>query len=120
MAWAGFDTVNYPGDGAMRYLWDRTPLTWTGFRLGPSVKSPDASWMKSYAILADQGWGVAPIYVGPRAADYDAGHVDPAQAAHDADEAATLAGDAGLPPGSTLYLDHDGEMTEAAPLGYID
>jgi hypothetical protein len=98
----------------MQHLWDNSPLAWTGFRLGPSAEQIDDSWMKSYATLAGQGWGIAPIYVGRR--DLGAG----GSGEQDAGEALALAATAGLPAGGTLYLDHDGMTADAASLNYVE
>ncbi len=64
---AGFDTSTYPGDSTMSWLKTHTNLQWVGYYLAPAPSRTNATWMGSYARqggLRDQGWGVAPLYVG--------------------------------------------------------
>ena len=62
--YAGMDRCDYPGSKPMSWLKKNTNLVWSGFYLGKSPSHCGTSWMKARAELVEQGWGLAPIYVG--------------------------------------------------------
>lgn len=119
---AGFDTGSYPGDAAM------TALQVAGFSIsslylthGPGRESPqliDHRWILKANTLRQAGWGLVPIYVGaqPPGSSSLGPPSDPVgNAIVDAQEAANLAGQAGLAPGSTLFLDVEHAFASGSP-----
>ena len=60
----GMDIVQYPGDEIMKVWKNSSPLQFTGFYLAPTQNQQNTSWMDKKTILAEQGWGFAPIYMG--------------------------------------------------------
>src|SRR5579875_3277028 len=61
---AGFDRTAFPGRAEMGWLRKNTNLTWCGYYLAPAPSHGDTGWMGNRAVLAGQGWGIAPVYVG--------------------------------------------------------
>ena len=111
--YAGFDRLEYPGNAAMRWLWDNTNLWWCGFYLAPAPQQPYTGWMRALPLLRSIGWGAAPLYVGRQVAtDWDTLDGDHGNA--DAVDAANLAQQAGLERGRVIYLD----IEQGAPLNY--
>jgi len=102
---AGIDTSSYPGDATMAYLRANTNLVWTGFYLGPAPSHSGASWMSKRAVLRQQGWGLAPIYVGQQESGPGSHHVDGPHGDADGANAVGLALHAEFPLGTVLYLD---------------
>ncbi len=105
---AGIDRSGYPGDAAMQLLWDTTNLTWTGFYLAPAPSHPNTGWMAHLPFLRSLGWGIAPLYLGqqqPEPHSPGSHNVSTTQGVLDSANAIALAGTAGFPPGSVLYLD---------------
>lgn len=98
----GFDISGYPGDAAMSAWWANSPLFFTGFYLAPAPNHSDTSWMSKRSYLAGLGWGFAVVYVGRQAGQSNLTY---AQGQADADNAATLAGNAGFPSLATIFLD---------------
>lgn len=60
----GFDSDQYPGDENMGILKLRTNLAWCAFYLAPAPAHRDDGWMAKRSLLASQGWGFAPVFVG--------------------------------------------------------
>lgn len=102
---AGLDTSVYPGDAVMAELRSSTNLTWTGFYLGPAPSHSGTSWMGKRHVLLQQGWGLAPIYVGQQQSGPGSHLASAAQGTLDGAQAVTLAQQAEFPTGSVLYLD---------------
>jgi autotransporter passenger strand-loop-strand repeat protein len=61
---AGFDIKIYPGADVMSAIWNNTNVGWVGYYLAPAPDRVNATWMGSRQTLADEGWQIAPIYVG--------------------------------------------------------
>lgn len=60
----GFDTFEYPGDGAMKaWLSADKPYKWVGYYLSAPCHNDD-SWDGKRETLKGMGWGMAVIYVG--------------------------------------------------------
>lgn len=102
---AGCDSLKYPGDDVMKFLWNNTNLEWTGFYLAPAPSQPYTGWMNSRTFLKQLGWGFAPIYVGQQSSGRGSHVVTSAQGTIDAADAASLARQAGFPFRSVIYLD---------------
>jgi hypothetical protein len=98
----GFDVSAYPGDAAMSLWWASSPFVFTGFYLAPAPSHSDTSWMSRRSYLANLGWGFAVVYVGRQAGQ---SNLTNAQGKADADNAATLADEAGFPSLATIFLD---------------
>lgn len=98
----GMDASSYPGDNKMQDWRNNSPFYFTGFYLAPAPYHPDTSWMTKRDILLGQGWGFLPIYVGRQS---DSSHLTAYQGRQDAQDAATLASNAGFPSLSYIYLD---------------
>jgi hypothetical protein len=101
----GIDTSIYPGDAVMAHLRATTNLVWTGFYLAPAPSHPGTSWMGKRHVLLQQGWGLAPLYVGQQETGPGSHHVDAAHGTADGAHAGVLARQAEFPPGSIVYLD---------------
>jgi hypothetical protein len=121
MAFAGFDSLDYPGDEMMQWMKSNTNLTFVGFYLAPAPSRPDSDWMDRYATLAGQGWGFAPIYVGQQELGEPGSHnLTADQGTADGHGAADLMSQAGFPPGSIVYLDcEQGGPASDARLEYV-
>lgn len=102
---AGIDTSIYPGDAVMSHLRATTNLVWTGFYLAPAPSHPGTSWMGKRNVLLEQGWGLAPLYVGQQETGPGSHHADAAHGTADGAQAVALARQAQFPPGSVVYLD---------------
>lgn len=105
MPFAGFDRSAYPGDRAMAALFKATNLIWCGYYLAPAPSHPDASWMGKRGVLAGQGWGLAPIYVGQQVTGPGSKHPSAQNGLVDGNAAARLMTGEGFTPGSWVYLD---------------
>jgi hypothetical protein len=114
MGW-GFDTCQAPNAGVMQG-WLQSPYRSIGIYIGGgnrgcSQPNLNASWVST---VANQGWHLAPLYVGlqsPCAGQGGLGSisVDPnvaaLQGAASADDAVTQARNLGLGPGTPIYFD---------------
>jgi hypothetical protein len=101
----GFDTSAYPGDSIMSWLKANTNLVWSGFYLGTAPSHPNKGWMTKRAKLLQQGWGLAPLYVGQQVTGPGSHHTSGPQGTKDAADAAALMTSAGFPAGACVYLD---------------
>ena len=114
----GMDKSGYPGDAAMQTIKQNSPLTFTGFYLGPTTSGnhPDTGWMTKYATLKNQGWSIVPLYLG-----YQNDHFTTAQGSADADNAIDLAKNhASIPTNTRIYLDvEQGGTLSSAQISYI-
>ena len=59
----GFDTSKYPGDDAMEAWKEDGSYEWVGYYL-PAPCHKDDSWSGKRQALAQNGWGLAVVYVG--------------------------------------------------------
>ena len=106
MAFAGFDSLGYPGDGVMAWLKANTNLSFVGFYLAPAPSRPNSEWMPRRAALAAQGWGLAPVYVGQQETSQPGSHLlSAAQGTVDGGAAVNLMQEAGFASGAVVYLD---------------
>ncbi len=110
-----FDTCAAPTTTAMA-AWRNSPYSAVGIYIGGSMRACldgnlSAAWLTT---VAQQGWGLIPIYVGlqaPCAAQSGLATISTdsataaAQGAAAASDAVTQANRFGLPPGSALYFD---------------
>jgi autotransporter passenger strand-loop-strand repeat protein len=111
---AGFDAYAYPGTDVMSSIWNSTNLGGVGYYLAPTPDRVNATWMGNRQALADQGWTVAPIYVGTeewfgQSADgFGSEHKRPPSAATgvtDGNQAVAELQAEGFAAGTTVYLD---------------
>jgi len=115
----GFDTSIYPGDAKMELLRQQGNVAFTGFYLAPAPSHFDTSWMDNRQKLQDLGYGFAPIYVGRQQSGPGSHILTADQGTADGQNAVQLAGDAGFPDQSVLYLDIEtGPPIHAAFLEY--
>ena len=114
----GFDISIYPGDTQMSAFWTNTPFWYTGFYLGPVAhRNNDISWMNKRTYLKNLGYGFLVIYFGRQQSDSG---LTFSQGQTDADNAHTLASNAGFPSGTYIFLDvEDGGTLSAAYMNYI-
>ena len=121
MAFAGFDSLAYPGDDVMAWLKSNTNLTFVGFYLAPAPSRPSSAWMPKRSTVVNQGWGLAPVYVGQQEATQPGSHdLTAEQGKIDGLDAAKLMRAAGFPDGSTVYLDCEaGGPASVAAADYI-
>ena len=115
-AFAGFDTSAFPGLPVASWLKTNTNLVWCGFYLGPAPSHGDTGWMPHRADLVDQGWGIAPLYVGQQVTGPGSKHPSLAQGQHDGGNAATLMTSAGFASGQFVYLDLENGPPFTSPL----
>lgn len=117
----GFDRSGYPGDVIMQSLWDSVePLTFVCLYLAPAPSHPDQAWMTAAPALKSMGWGLLPTYVGQQVIGPGSHIVTPAQGTSDAQDAASLASNAGLSTGSVIYLDiENGGTMPANQVAYV-
>ncbi len=81
---------------------------------------PDKSWIQGYKLIKDT-WGVAPIYLGRQRPNKGADQRTTANAVKDANEAASLAEEAGIPSGHVIYLDiEDGGLQSPTSVDYFN
>jgi hypothetical protein len=121
MAFAGFDSLAYPGDQVMAWLRQKTNLVFVGFYLAPAPSRADSRWMDRRGVLAGQDWGFAPIYVGQQEPGAPGSHIlTPGQGEVDARDASTLMNRAGFPSGSYVYIDLEtGGPATPATFSYV-
>ena len=122
----GFDTYRYPGDSAMRAWKDAidAPYGWVGYYL-PAPCHRDSSWTGKRQALVAMGWGMAVVYVGQQTwgrtppalsaaqrarfvrqgRSCDAGFVNAARGAAEADDAIARTAAEGFPRGTVIFLD---------------
>jgi hypothetical protein len=114
----GFDISTYPGDSQMSTWWTSSPFYWVGFYLAPAPHHSNTSWMSKRSTLKNQGWGLAPIYVGRQAGD--GSKLTTAQGITDAQNASSLASQAGFPSNAFVFLDiEQGGTLSTAFMNYI-
>jgi hypothetical protein len=118
----GMDTSSYKGDDAMQDWFSNSPFYYTGFYLAPAPHHPDTSWMGARATLSSQGWGFLPIYVGRQEnspfLSHDKSYLNASQGTSDAQDAASLASDAGF-SSNYIYLDIEQGGTLQYSIEYI-
>ena len=117
----GMDVSQYPGDAAMQAIWNYSPLKFTGFYLASAPCHKEAGWMSKFTTLRNQGWGIAPLYVGQNNSEYCPPPVfTVSQGSTDATNAITLAKQAGIPSGYRIYLDVEtGGKLKSDQLAYV-
>lgn len=111
--YAGIDKDWYPGDQAMRWLYDNTNLFWTGFYLASGKGkgwTTETTWWRKYPTLTEMGWGIAPIYMGkgpdsPKLQLAAQQGKAVGEGYSDGLEAVRLASRAQIPPMSVIYFD---------------
>lgn len=112
----------FPGPDMMQRLFESGAFAWCGYYLAPAPYRIDASWVGKRAQLVNQGWGLAPCYLGHQqhfhsVADWDDPTKHPeggpaaatTQAEVDCREAAKRMEDEGFPSGSVVFLDVEDE-----------
>lgn len=117
----GFDRSGYPGDGVMQSLWDSVQaLTFVCLYLAPAPSHQNKAWMDAAPSLHSMGWGLVPTYVGQQVIGAGSHVVTAAQGQIDAQDAATLASNAGIGSGSVIYLDiENGGQMPANQVSYV-
>jgi Domain of unknown function (DUF1906) len=80
-------------------------VDFTGFYLAPAPSHADKGWMGKRAFLLGLGFGFAPVYVGQQQSLPGSLNLSAPQGQIDGKNATQLAGTAGFPQGSVLYLD---------------
>jgi hypothetical protein len=123
MGFAGFDISSYPGDSMMQWLKSNTNFSFVGFYLAPAPCHPDQGWMSKRTILAGQGWGFVPVYVGQQeqgVSTCQANSLTAAQGTIDGVDAASKMSHAGFPPNCVVYLDcEQGGTASGARKAYV-
>ena len=120
MLHAGLDLSAFPGLDTMAWLKGETGAGWTGFYLGPAPSHPETDWMGERAALIEQGWGLAPIFVGQQLGGPGSHFVSAEQGNLDGDHAATLMAAAGFPEHSCCFLDlEDGPPFVEPRVSYV-
>ena len=118
--YAGFDTDIHPGLAQLAWLTENTNLKWCGYYLAPAPGHEDTSWMGQREVLAAEGWGMAPIFVGQQTAGPGSHNATDGQGSTDGALAAELACNEGFPPQSCIFLDwEDGSSPSQEAQAYI-
>jgi hypothetical protein len=115
----GFDTRDFPGDGAMRTWREQSPYRWVGFYLAAPCYT-GTTWVGTRERLEGMGWGLAVLFVGEQdwseilpadqvIADPDAPrctrtNLNGERGREHAVEAARAASAEGFPEGTVIYL----------------
>lgn len=102
---AGFDASGFPGLATTSWLKSNTNLRWCGFYLGPAPSHRSNAWMPHRAALMQQGWGLAPLYVGQQVVGRGSKLSSTPQGRGDGTEAIALMKSAGFAAGTFVYLD---------------
>src|SRR5690242_21532661 len=113
---AGFDSSAFPGLNVTAWLKANTNFVWCSFYLGPAPSHPDAGWMPNRSALVQQGWGIAPLYVGQQVTGPGSKHPSHAQGGADGVDAIALMNSAGFSPGHFVYLDLENGPPFTQPL----
>jgi hypothetical protein len=121
MAFAGFDSLAYPGDAMMQWLKSNTNFSFVGFYLAPAPSRPTSGWMGKRDVLIGQGWGLGPLYVGQQEPGQPGSHdLTAAQGKLDGLDAVHLMSLAGFPQGTVIYLDcEQGGAASSAVKAYV-
>jgi len=114
---AGMDRRGYPGPttkpdhALMQRLFESGSFCWTGYYFAPTraAGAKTATWMGKRDLLAEQGWGIAPIYWGFQQDDTPVKSwtvmAAKQEAALDVQDAVQLAHDEGFEDRTVIYLD---------------
>lgn len=102
---AGYDCSGFPGLAITGWLRSNTNLHWSGFYLAPAPSHKDASWMANRAALVEQGWGLAPLYVGEQTIPPGSMQPSGSKGTTDGNDAVALLKKAGFVVGTFVYLD---------------
>jgi hypothetical protein len=128
----GMHIMVFPGPDMMQRLFESGAFTWTGYYLAPTPDRKDRSWVGMRSLLVNQGWGLAPVYLGQQqhfqtvVVDWYDPALHPegpvaaaeAQAETDAAQAVRLMEDEGFPSGSVVFFDVEDEGAAGTP-GYF-
>ena len=116
MAFAGFDSVAYPGDDVMAWLKANTNLSFAGYYLQSMVEDKAYNWPGRRATLVAQGWGLAPIFIPV----HNPGFLTPSQAQMQGGQDGTVARDLmsaeGFPQKAVAYLSLEPILEQDAAL----
>lgn len=112
MSYAGFDRADCPEISFMAKLRAETNLVWCGFYL-PAPSQQGTTWRAKRAVLAAQGWGFAPVYVGQQVVGPGSHLVNAEQGTIDGAHACVAMSAEGFPQKSWVYLD----LENGPPLG---
>lgn len=106
MAFAGFDTGNYPGDDVMDH-WFGNPYVFTGYYLEAPCHNSNTftPWQGHMADLRQIGWGFVVVYVGRQAIGCGSSLLSRAQGLNDAIDAINKAQLDAMPNDTTIFLD---------------
>jgi Domain of unknown function (DUF1906) len=119
MSFAGFDRDDCPDLAMMARLKADTNLEWCGFYL-PAPSQSGATWKGKRAALVEQGWGLAPIFVGQQIMGPGSHLVTMRQGRIDGLAACAALVAEGFPRGSWVYLDlENGPPFRPEQQGYV-
>jgi hypothetical protein len=116
-AYAGFDRSDPPTADQRAFLKKYSTARWLGGYL-PSPSHPARTWCGLWRVLREEGWGLAPVYVGQQVMGPGEHVVTEAQGAIAGEDAARQMAAEGFPPGSFVYLDHESPSPEFITSGY--
>lgn len=114
----GMDRSTYPSDAVMSEWFIQSPFFFTGFYLAPAPHHSNTGWMSKRSTLVNQGWGFTILYVGRQAGDGSL--LNSTQGRTDAQNAASLASQAGFGVNKVIFLDIEtGGTLSSAFINYI-
>src|SRR6516225_2701468 len=99
----GFDANDYPGDDALSVL--RKTFSFTSFWLGPAPGEKRTTWLGKRTLLESHGFGFLVLYNGRDSHKLKSLPDARQKGRLDAQTAASLARQAGTPPGDVSFLD---------------
>ncbi|AJY41977.1 DUF1906 domain-containing protein [Burkholderia humptydooensis] len=100
--YAGFDIEDFPGLDQLKWLKEKTNLSWCGYHLTPPPGRPDSEWKGKREALTKQGWGLLPLY---RSQQADPAKIDEKQGKDDGSDAAELMDNEKFRKGAYVFID---------------
>ena len=106
MAFAGFDTGNYPGDDKITAWAQDGTYKWVGFYLLAPCHGPAFTpWTGKYQFLKNLGLGLAVLYVGRQQDGCGSGSLSRTQGLNDGADAVAKCTQEGFPQNVVVFLD---------------
>lgn len=124
----GFDACSLPPASGMATLKARTGWTWAGFYLGGSNASCPSTAMGSawLSSVVQQGWSLAPLWVGPQAPTSSCGSCGKLSTSNpsgdgvaQADAAVSVARSIGMGAGVPIYYDMESYARGSSSSPYV-
>jgi hypothetical protein len=99
----GFDSNQYPGDGALPIL--RRTFSFASYWIGPPPEEKSSTWLGKRPLLESQGFGFVVLFNGRATRNLRSISDGRQKGALDGENAAKLARQEGFPPRTIIFLD---------------